>query len=130
MFHIDKKPEDILKEDILQEKAAVLRRTSEKVFAALESLRAIEKEIQERFINLQRIADQCRQQNDVKLNALKTQAVKDLNAEISRFNHAREYAKKRYYYLIVTREAMGMRLHQWIEDIYKIPPRKKHLRND
>jgi hypothetical protein len=55
--------------------------------------------------------------------------VKEINGEINKYNHAREYAKLRYYYLIVTREAMGMRRHHWVEEIYTIPPRKKYLRD-
>jgi hypothetical protein len=35
----------------------------------------------------------------------------------------------RHYYLIVTREAMGMRRHHWVEQHYRVPPPKKHLQD-
>ncbi len=50
---------------------------------------------------------------------------RELNREITKFNAAREHAKLRYYYLIVTREAMGFRRHVSVEEAYRIPPRKK-----
>ena len=50
---------------------------------------------------------------------------RELNREINKFNAAREHAKLRYYYLIVTREAMGFRRHASVEEAYRIPPRKK-----
>ena len=52
----------------------------------------------------------------------------DINIEIERYNDAREYAKLRYFYLIVTREAMGFRRHTWVDEIYRIPPKKKPLK--
>jgi len=51
----------------------------------------------------------------------------EINREISRYNRAREYAALRYHYLIITREAMGLRRHKWVEEIYRVPPRRKHL---
>jgi len=39
----------------------------------------------------------------------------------------RELAKLRFYYLIVTREALGLRRHQKVEEMYRIPPIKKYL---
>jgi hypothetical protein len=53
----------------------------------------------------------------------------EINREISKYNGAREYALMRHYYLIVTREAMGIRRHHWVEQHYRIPPRRKHLQD-
>jgi len=64
------------------------------------------------------------------LSQLRRQIVAEINWEISRFNGAREYALMRLYYLIVTREAMGMRRHHWVDQHYRVPPRKKHLQDD
>jgi hypothetical protein len=61
---------------------------------------------------------------------LRRQMVVEINREISRFNRVREYALMRHYYLIVTREAMGMRRHHWVDQHYRVPPRKKHLQDD
>jgi len=41
--------------------------------------------------------------------------------------YIKEYAQLRYYYLIVTREAMGFRRHKAVEDVYRIPPKRKYL---
>jgi hypothetical protein len=127
----EKNPEDILREEFLQERAAVLGRAGEKLSHALEKLYGIEKSIEERFMYFNQIIEKCQTQyNDSSLISLRRQALKDINVEIGRFNRAREYAKLRYYYLIVTREAMGIRRHHWIEDVYGIPPRKKHLQDE
>jgi hypothetical protein len=127
----EKNPEDILREEFLQERAAVLGRAGEKLSHALEKLYGIEKSIEERFMYFNQIIEKCQTQyNDSSLIFLRRQALKDMNVEIGRFNRAREYAKLRYYYLIVTREAMGIHRHHWIEDVYRIPPRKKHLQDE
>jgi hypothetical protein len=127
----EKNPKDILREEFLQERAAVLGRAGEKLSHALEKLYGIEKSIEERFMYFNQIIEKCQTQyNDSSLIFLRRQALKDMNVEIGRFNRAREYAKLRYYYLIVTREAMGIHRHHWIEDVYRIPPRKKHLQDE
>ena len=127
----EKNPEDILREEFLQERAAVLGRAGEKLSHALEKLYGIEKSIEERFMYFNQIIEKCQTQyNDSSLIFLRRQALKDMNVDIGRFNRAREYAKLRYYYLIVTREALGIRRHHWIEEVYRIPPRKKHLQDE
>jgi hypothetical protein len=127
----DTDPEDILKEEFLQEKAAVLGRAGEKVYTALENLRGIEKIIEDLSESFNQIVEKCRAPyDDNNLMFLRKQALKELNAEISRFNRVREYAKLRYYYLVVTREAMGMRRHHWIEDVYRIPPKKTLIQDE
>ncbi|MCX5835854.1 MAG: hypothetical protein NTX62_02570, partial [Deltaproteobacteria bacterium] len=99
----EKNPEDILREEFLQERAAVLGRAGEKLSHALEKLYGIEKSIEERFMYFNQIIEKCQTQyNDSSLIFLRRQALKDMNVEIGRFNRAREYAKLRYYYLIVT----------------------------
>lgn len=127
----EKPPEDILKEEFLQERAALLGRAGEKVSAAIEKLRGIEEIIEKRLSHLDQIVEKCRAQyGDGELVSLRRQILKEINVEIGKFNRAREHAKVRYYYLVVTREAMGMNRHHWIEDVYRIPPRKKQLRDD
>lgn len=124
----EKIPEDILKEEFLQERAAVLGRAGEKVSAVLEKLSDIEKVIEDRLSFFNRMTELCRAGfEDSNLIGLRRTALENVNAEIKRFNHEREYARMRYYYLIVTREAMGLYRHHWVEDMYRIPPRKKQL---
>jgi len=132
MLKVDRKKdtENILQEEILQERAAVLGRAGEKLAAALEMMRSIERVIEERLQNLSALVEKGESKHHhIELVSVRKKMVKEINGEIGKYNHAREYAKLRYYYLIVTREAMGMRRHHWVEEIYKIPPRKKHLRD-
>lgn len=115
---MDFKKENVEKTDleILQERAEVLGRAGEKLASALNRLRAIESVINMKMESLR--GAQAAGPSDL---------VNDINCEISLFNEAREYAKLRYYYLIVTREAMGFRRHKMVEEQYSIPPKKKPL---
>ncbi|MBM4271109.1 MAG: hypothetical protein FJ139_02970 [Deltaproteobacteria bacterium] len=125
----DKTPENVLREEILKERAEVLGRAGEKLSAAIHRMDAIEKGIQERWKQFTRERETCRKKNKTQdVLFLRRQMVKDINGEIRKYNSAREHAKLRYYYLIVTREAMGMRRHHWVEEMYRIPPKKKYLR--
>lgn len=124
-------PEDILQEEFLQERAAVLGRAGESVSRALEKLRSIERRLEEhlgRFRDIEKSITQDRS-GASHLGGLRRQAMAEINREISKYNGAREYALMRHYYLIVTREAMGMRRHHWVEQHYRVPPRKKHLQD-
>jgi len=126
----EKDTEKILQEEMLQERAAVLGRAGEKLSAALEKLRSIDRIIEERLQHLNALVEKGEDKHHHdELVSVRKKMVKEINGEINIYNHAREYAKLRYYYLIVTREAMGMRRHHWVEEIYKIPPRKKYLRD-
>jgi len=132
MLKIDrqKDPENILREEMMKERAEVLGRAGEKLAAAIEKMRIIEQVIEERLKSYRSIVEKSGEGcDDGRLVLRRQKIVKEINGEIGKFNHAREYAKLRYYYLIVTREAMGMRRHHWVEESYRIPPRKKHLRD-
>jgi hypothetical protein len=125
----EKDAENILREEMLQERAAVLGRAGEKLNTALEKMRAIDHGIEERLQHLSAHVEKGKDEHHHnELVSVRKKILKEINGEISKYNHAREYAKLRYYYMIVTREAMGMRRHHWVEEIYKIPPRKKYLR--
>ncbi|HUH66651.1 MAG TPA: hypothetical protein VLZ07_09460 [Syntrophales bacterium] len=126
----DKDPENILREEMQQERAQVLGRAGEKLAAAIAKMRGIEDTIEERLKKFE--LDSKRYEGKVisgKSASLRHEFIGEINREIGRYNRAREYAKLRYYYLIVTREAMGMRRHHWVEELYRIPPRKALLRN-
>lgn len=100
--------------EILQERAEVLGRAGEALSRAIDALYAIE----ERIAELMRTSAGSESSEE---------AYRAVNREIQNFNRAREHAKVRYYYLIVTREAMGFRRHTTVEEAYRIPPRKKPL---
>jgi len=125
-----KDAENILREEMMKERAEVLGRAGEKLSTAIEKVKIIEQEVEERLKKFQSILEKPREEyDDVGPVSQRQKMVKEINKEISKFNHAREYAKLRYYYLIVTREAMGMRRHHWVDESYKIPPKKKYLRD-
>lgn len=116
---MDFKKENVEKTDleILQERAEVLGRAGEKLALALNKLKAIESVIN---LKMESLASPGQGQGPADL-------IGDINGEIRHYNEAREYAKLRYYYLIVTREAMGFRRHKSVEEVYSIPPKKKPL---
>lgn len=126
----EKDPENILREEMLKERAEVLGRAGEKLATALEKMKTIEQDIDERLKQFRIVAKKYEENgDDDKLVSMKKDIAGEINREIGKFNRAREYAKLRYYYLIVTREAMGMRRHHWVDEWYRIPPREPHFRD-
>ncbi|MDO9515995.1 MAG: hypothetical protein Q7J01_07870 [Syntrophales bacterium] len=107
-------------EEIFQERADVLYRTSEALSDALRKLISLGEMVDGSIEDLNTLTGNEGPGTIEKLYAR-------TNGEISRYNRAREYAKLRYRYLIITREAMGFRRHTWVEEIYRIPPKKKNL---
>lgn len=128
---VNRTPEDILQEELLRERAAVLGRAGESVARALEKLRGIEMKLEEHLQQFREVEQRIAQgsQEASFWEKRRGQMVAEINREISRYNGAREYALKRHHYLIVTREAMGMRRHHWVDKHYCVPPRKKHLQD-
>lgn len=126
-----KSPEDLLQAEFLQERAAVLGRAGDSVVTALEALRNIEEDLGERLGRLEEIDRRLSQnlEGTGGLGRLRRQALSEINREIGRYNQAREHALLRHYYLIVTREAMGLRRHHWVEQHYRVPPRKRPLQD-
>jgi hypothetical protein len=107
-------------EEIFQERADVLCRTGEALSEALRKLASIGKIVDSRIQDINMLVENVEPDTLGKVYAR-------INGEITRYNRAREYAKLRYRYLIITREAMGFRRHTWVEDIYRIPPKRKYL---
>jgi len=118
-------------EDILKEKASVLSRAGESVYIALKKLNSIEKVIEDRISILDNAVKngngEIETENGDKLNCPTEDLFNEINREIFTYNKAREYAKLRYYYLIITREAMGLRRHKMVEETYKIPSQKQNM---
>jgi hypothetical protein len=118
-----KTPENVLQEELLKERAEVLCRAGERLAEALEKVHAAGKRIEDLLGELDRAAEERG------LRA-KKDALDAVNREIRAYNTARDHAKLRYYYMIVTREALGMRRHHWVDECYRIPPKKKLLREE
>ncbi len=100
-------------EEIIKERAEILGRAGEALSKALGDVEAIGLSI----------ARNVREAGEHPA----PETLTEINSEIRRYNQAREYAQLRYYYLIVTREAMGFRRHKSVEEVYRIPPKKKYL---
>jgi len=124
----EKTIDEILQEEFLKERAVVLGRTGESVAKAIAKLKRMAQVIEENHRVLRIMeARLCGDQNDSDLRNAKEKALKDINKMILQYNHLWDHAQLRYYYLIVTREAMGLRRHHRVEEIYRIPPKKKQL---
>ncbi len=125
MISTKKTAQDILQEELLRERIAVLTRASDRLAEALESLKVIDAAIGEEMALLQAPENDPAEGGPAHRRHRKL--VSDINEKIEQFNSAREYAEIRKYYLIVTREALGLRRHQRIEEFYRIPPKKRRL---
>jgi hypothetical protein len=122
---------DKTREEILKESAEVLGRAGERLSAALRELERIEKVIEGKAESLKGLSGGAmhgRGLEDMKrLAHLQNAITGEINSEIRRYNRARDYAKLRYYYLIVIREAVGFRRHKTVEELYRIPPKKESI---
>jgi len=119
-------------EDIFRERAMVLARAGESVHGALEKLRQIQAIIDEKLrIYHDAVAGMytfsSSDSNGKSYRSL-DELYNDINNKIREYNKTREHAKLRYYYLIVTREAMGFRRHRMVEELYKIPSKKEYMK--
>lgn len=119
-------------EDILRERAMVLARAGDSVQRALEKLKKIEAVIEERLeLYHEAVAGNSRSHRSDSGEPLFRsfeELCNDIDSRIREYNKTREHAKLRYYYLIVTREAMGFRRHKMVEEIYKIPSKKEYVK--
>jgi hypothetical protein len=125
----EKTIDEILKEEFLKERAVVLGKTGDSVAKAILKLQRLAQVIEKdhkHLISLDNMQDQEHIQEGTQKE--KEKALKDINKLILQYNRLWDHAQLRYYYLIVTREAMGLRSHHRVEEMYRIPPKKKQLR--
>ncbi|MDD5475375.1 MAG: hypothetical protein PHU03_02545 [Syntrophales bacterium] len=111
------------REEILKERAEVLSRAGRNLSDVLDRLKTLDLSINRKIdsVHITAQSESGCHGKDIYHEII------EINEEITLYNTTREQARLKYYYLIVTREAMGLRRHQWIEEIYRIPPRKKAL---
>jgi hypothetical protein len=105
-------------EEILRERAAVLSRAGYALEEAIDRLMSIEREI-ERKISL--LKSDSTKMNDREIFDKQELLIEEINLNIGKFNDLCRNAQLKYYYLIVTREALGLRRHEVIKEIYRIP---------
>jgi hypothetical protein len=116
--------QEVLIEEFLREKAAVLARAGFAVEDAIKKLMSIEKEIEEKKSHLNFTGSD----NTDLVNARDRQSIcNEINVIIEKFNSFHKKAETQYYYLIVTREALGLLRHEMIQKMYRIPDRKKKI---
>ncbi|MFA5182234.1 MAG: hypothetical protein WC405_13020 [Syntrophales bacterium] len=125
----EKTVDEIFQEEFLKERAVVLGQTGESVAKAIVKLQRLAQDIEEyqRHMRCMEVRS-CEPSSRNGLKNEKEKALKDINKMILQYNRLWDHAQLRYYYLIVTREAMGLRSHHRVEEIYRIPPKKKQLR--
>jgi hypothetical protein len=124
----EKTVDEIFKEEFLKERAVVLGQTGESVAKAIVKLRRMAQVIEENHQYMKSLEDRLSgDPNHNDLKKAKEKALKDINKMILQYNRLWDHAQLRYYYLIVTREAMGLRRHHRVEEFYRIPPKKKQL---
>jgi hypothetical protein len=127
MINTKKNVQDVLQDEILRERVTVLARAGEQLADAFKTLEKIEGEIAAGITALL-----CADGKGVSFAPQaadddRCQLINELNGKINRYNRQRERVRTRYYYLIVTREALGIIHHQRLEEIYRIPPPKRLL---
>jgi len=113
--------QDNLLEELLREKAAVLSRAGMAVDDVIRQLSRVDREIEAKISFLKILAKNCHSPETLKK---KRSIHEEINLSIERFNALRQKAQLQYYYLIVTREALGLRRHEMIQEIYRIPGKK------
>jgi hypothetical protein len=118
--------QDNLLEELLREKAAVLSRAGMAVDEAIEQLMRIDKEIE---VKISLLNTFCWNNHAPEMLQKKQMFCEEINLSIDQFNAIRQKAHLQYYYLIVTREALGLRRHEMIQDIYRIPAKKEKIRS-
>ena len=114
--------QDNILEELLREKAAVLTRASWAVEEVIEKLTRIEGEIE---IKISFLNSTDGNDNSYESSHQKQLICEEINYNIEEFNSIRQKAQLQYYYLIVTREALGLRRHEMVQKIYRIPDKKK-----
>lgn len=124
---MDKTPENVLQQELLRERAAVLGRAGESVDRALDKLRLLDSAIERHYCDLLQLDKGPHLAAMDDLLTLKTQIIRKINKDINHYNRLREHAQLRYHYLIITREALGLRRHTRVEEFYAIPPKKRQI---
>jgi hypothetical protein len=127
MIHTKRTVQDILQDEMLRERAAVLARAGEQLADALKKLEKMESEIAAAMAGWRSTVGNGGSAAPVGIDDDRCRLMREINGKIDLYNRQREQVRTRYYYLIVTREALGIIHHQRLEEIYRIPPPKRLL---
>lgn len=122
MIHTKKTTQDVLQQEIFRERLAVLVRAGEKLADAWDRMVKLEREIEAAM------GFRCGGSSAETEGAAESRELRcALNEKIGEYNRQRERVRKSYYYLIVTREALGLIHHQRLEETYRLPPKKQFV---
>lgn len=124
MFRNREKQQESLCEELLRERAATLARAGFAVEDALAKLDRLDRQFGE---IIRRWQSQQTGSPDGALPREQRSVLEEINGIIDQFNIVCQKAETQYYYLIVTREALGLRRHETVQKIYRIPPKKKKM---
>lgn len=117
--------QDNLLEELLREKAAVLSRAGMAVDDVIRQLNRVSNEIEVKISLLKNFGGDEQPSEIMRKNK---SIHEEINLSIDHFNAIRQKAQLQYYYLIVTREALGLRRHEMIQEIYRIPEKKEKIK--
>lgn len=113
-------------EEIMRERAAVLSRAGNTLGDALDKLNALNRDIEIKIGTLESLKNH----ENTEVSATKNRALfGEINCDIEKYNTEHGKAQLKYYYLIVTREAMGLRRHDLVYETYKLPEKKKKIKD-
>ncbi len=118
---------EVLLEELGRERAEVLASAGRKVEDALEKLHRQQEIIQAAQDKIKEVERLAVLQAENGESGLLVELKSVLNSHIREYNRLRENAVLCYYYLIVTREALGLRCHAWAEKSYQPPEKMKLL---
>jgi len=110
-------------EDLMRERAAVLSRAGNALSDALDALAALEYDIEVKI----QITENLKMGENAEKSHREEALFAEVNGDIEKFNAERRKAQLKYYYFIVTREAMGLRRHDRVFEIYKLPEKKEKI---
>lgn len=117
---------DNICEEIMRERAAVLSRAGNALSDALDRLNALGRDIELKI----RALEIKKNNENIEISSPENMALfSEINCDIEKYNVEHGKAQLKYYYLIVTREAMGLRRHDRIYEIYKLPEKMKIIRD-
>lgn len=112
-------------EELLRERAAVLGRAGIAVEDAIDRLMFVAREIEAKISLLKSYSTAV---HDCEVLDKQKLLHKEINLDIDQFNDICRNAQIKYYYLIVTREALGLRRHEVIKETYRIPAIMKKIK--
>jgi len=122
---IKKEQQSNILEELLREKASVLSRASWAVEDVLDKLAKLEAEIEKKISRLNGVK---KVDHPSALMRQKEKLYEEINGQIDEYNRVCRKAHLQYYYLIVTREALGLRRHEMVQKMYRIPETKKRIK--